>query len=193
MDVRRATTSTARRLKWAVWGMLGESVAKPPLRVVTPEPGRTALTRRLGVVRVCESCGQLAANDAVPVRQQLRQPALPGAIPLMRGMVARFVARLDVPRTRSADIQLAVTEACANVVRHAYPDHVGDVQCECEATDHEIVIRVSDWGMGSNQPSAQPGLGLGIPLIQRLSDHTTQSHRHGLTLVEMRFARSGVR
>lgn len=138
-----------------------------------------------------ETSGQLAANAAVPVRQQLRQRALPGAVPLMRGMVARFLTRLDVSRTRSVDIQLAVTEACANVVRHAYPDDLGDVQCECEATDHEIVIRVSDWGIGSDQPSTQPGLGLGIPLIQRLSDHTTQSHRHGLTLVEMRFARPG--
>jgi anti-sigma regulatory factor (Ser/Thr protein kinase) len=107
-------------------------------------------------------------------------------------MVARFLARLDASTTRSGDIQLAVTEACANVVRHAYPGGHGDVLCECEATDDEIVIRVSDWGMGSDQPSAQQGLGLGIPLIERLSDHATQTRSQGVTLVEMRFARSGV-
>ncbi len=54
------------------------------------------------------------------------------------------------------------------------------------------MIRVSDWGRGSDQPSAQQGLGLGIPLIERLSDHATQTHSQGVTLVEMRFARSGV-
>lgn len=136
--------------------------------------------------------GRLGANDPVPVRDQLRQRALPGSVPAARGMVARFLARLDASTTRSGDIQLAVTEACANVVRHAYPGGHGDVLCECEATDDEIVIRVSDWGMGRDQPSAQQGLGLGIPLIERLSDHATQTRSQGVTLVEMRFARSGV-
>jgi anti-sigma regulatory factor (Ser/Thr protein kinase) len=106
-------------------------------------------------------------------------------------MVARFLARLDIPATRSGDIQLAVTEACANVVRHAYPGGLGDVQCDCEATEDEIVIRVSDWGIGIDQASAQPGLGLGIALIEWLSDDAKHSHTQGVTLVEMHFARSG--
>ena len=84
-----------------------------------------------------------------------------------------------------------MTEACGNVVRHAYPGGHGDVLCECQATDDEIVIRVSDWGVGSDRASAQAGLGLGLPLIERLSDHVTQSHNAGVTLVEMRFARVG--
>jgi len=141
---------------------------------------------------MCGIRGRLGVNDPVFAREQLRQRALPGAVPVARGMVARFLARLDASTTRSGDIQLAVTEACANVVRHAYPGGHGDVLCECEATDDEIVIRVSDWGIGGGQPSAQQGLGLGIPLIERLSDHATQTRSQGVTLVEMRFARSGV-
>jgi len=140
---------------------------------------------------VCEIRGRLDANDPVSARQEFRQGALPGSVSVARGMVARFLACLDVSTTRSRDIQLAVTEACANVVRHAYPGGQGDVLCECEATDDEIVIRVSDWGMGSDQPSAQPGLGLGLPLIERLSDYATQAHSLGVTVMEMRFARSG--
>jgi anti-sigma regulatory factor (Ser/Thr protein kinase) len=85
-----------------------------------------------------------------------------------------------------------VTEACANVVHHAYPGGQGDFLCECQATAGEILIRVSDWGIGTDQPSAKPGLGLGIPLIERLSDYVTQTHSHGVTLVEMHFARFGV-
>jgi anti-sigma regulatory factor (Ser/Thr protein kinase) len=107
-------------------------------------------------------------------------------------MVARFLARLNVSSSRSGDIQLAVTEACGNVVRHAYPDGHGDVLCECEATDEEIMIRVSDWGIGTDHPSAQPGLGLGIPLIEQVSDQTAQSHSHGVTMRDMRFTRSTV-
>jgi serine/threonine-protein kinase RsbW len=131
-------------------------------------------------------------SDAVSARQQLRQPARPDAVPAMRSMVASFLAGLDVPATRSAEMQLAVTEACANVVCHAYPgERHGDVSCECEATETEIVIRVSDWGVGSDQRSSRPGLGLGIPLIAKLSDHASQTCRQGVTSAEMRFARSG--
>jgi serine/threonine-protein kinase RsbW len=132
-----------------------------------------------------ETGGNPGFND----RASLRQLARPDALPVVRGMVARFVARLDFPATRSGDVQLAVTEACANVVRHAYPDGEGDVLCECEATADEIVVRVCDWGVGSDQPSAKPGLGLGIQLIERLSDHASHRHSAGMTLVEMRFAR----
>lgn len=141
------------------------------------------------VVLVREIRGRPGAKDSVPTRQELRQSALPSAVPVVRGMVAGFLAGLDVPATRSGDIQLAVTEACANVVRHAYPDGRGDVLCQCEATDEAIVIRVSDWGLGTEEPSAQPGLGLGIPLIERLSDRLTQRRTDGVTLVEMCFDR----
>ena len=106
-------------------------------------------------------------------------------------MVTKVLGRLDVSTARSDEIQLAVTEACANVVRHAYPGAPGDVLCECEATENEVVIRVSDWGVGWDHPSAQPGLGLGIPLIERLSDSAMHSHSRGITLMEMRFTRRG--
>src|SRR5690242_7245929 len=105
-------------------------------------------------------------------------------------MAAWLRACLGVSSSRSGDMQLAVTEACGNVVRHAYPGGHGDLLCECEATDDEITIRVSDWGIGTDHPSAQPGLGLGIPLIEQLSDHTAQSHSLGVTMRDMRFTRS---
>jgi serine/threonine-protein kinase RsbW len=146
----------------------------------------------VGVVCVCEIPGKLGASDPVCAEEQLHQRALPDSVPAARRMVARFLARLDMSTTRSGDIQLAVTEACATVVRHAYPGGQGDVLCECEATADEIVIRVSDWGIGTDQPSAEPGLGLGIPLIERLSDYVKHIHSHGVTLVEMHFARSAV-
>ena len=137
-----------------------------------------------------EISGKPGVCDGIPDRQELRQPALPGALPLVRRMLAGFLGRLNVPATRSGDIQLAVTEACANVVRHAYPGGHGDLLCECEATDDEIVVRVSDWGKSGGRFPAQPKWRLGIPLIKRLSDHTTQRQTPDCTLVEMRFARS---
>jgi serine/threonine-protein kinase RsbW len=122
--------------------------------------------------------------------RQLRLAAVPSAIPTMRAMVRGFLDSLQLSTTRSVGIQLAVTEACTNVVRHAYPAGQGDVFCECQATACEIVISVSDWGCGSDQRSARPGLGFGMPLIRRLSDHATQRRIDGVTRLEMRFDRT---
>ena len=125
------------------------------------------------------------------IKMVLHLPRDAVSVPICRQVLNGCLETLGVTPDTRADIALALSEACANVVRHAYPIGHGDVLCECEATDDEIVIRVSDWGVGWDRPSAQPGLGLGIPLIERLSDHATHSHSHGITLVEMRFARRG--
>jgi anti-sigma regulatory factor (Ser/Thr protein kinase) len=103
--------------------------------------------------------------------------------------VARYLTSLQVAPRLSADIQLAVTEACTNVVCHAYPDTHGDVLFEAEATPDEIVIRIADRGCPADHPSAQPGLGLGIRLIDRLADHTTRTHINGVKRLEIRFNR----
>ena len=52
----------------------------------------------------------------------VNQCALPGAVPLIRRAVSRFLDPYHLPTDELADIGLAVTEACANVVCHAYPD-----------------------------------------------------------------------
>jgi anti-sigma regulatory factor (Ser/Thr protein kinase) len=108
---------------------------------------------------------------------------------MVRTVVRGFLGQVGVSDARSADIQLAVTEACANVVRHAYPGGRGDVLCECEATEDEIVISVVDWGRVGDRPSTQPGLGIGVLVIERLADHVRYSRTGGGTLVEMRFDR----
>jgi serine/threonine-protein kinase RsbW len=80
-------------------------------------------------------------------------------------------------------IQVAVDEACANVVEHAYegmPD--GRMQVSCFLSQDGIVIRVRDWGH-SFEPSlvCDPDVcapledrevgGLGLFLIRRYMDH----------------------
>ena len=71
------------------------------------------------------------------------------------------------------DLALAVGEACANVVTHAYPP--GDVgplivHAQVERTSREMVITVVDQGQGMTPRPDSPGLGLGLPLIANLSD-----------------------
>ena len=65
------------------------------------------------------------------------------------------------------DIALGVTEACANVVRHAYPDGGGEVELEAVLEDGDLVVCVSDAGVGFEHPPREPGAGLGVPLVER--------------------------
>jgi serine/threonine-protein kinase RsbW len=75
-------------------------------------------------------------------------------------------------------MRLAVTEACTNVVRHAYDDR--------EPGQLEIVIRpdggdvlqviVSDHGRGIGPSPDTAGPGLGLPLIAALADALEIQH-----------------
>jgi serine/threonine-protein kinase RsbW len=77
------------------------------------------------------------------------------------------------------DLKLALTEACTNSVRHAYPDGDGMVEIVYELHGDRLVVEVTDRGEGF-EPPAEPGGaleaeelsegGLGIAIIEALSD-----------------------
>lgn len=76
-----------------------------------------------------------------------------------------------VPEPKLSDIRLAVTEACANVVVHAYPDgHHGPMEVIASKDEEALTVLVRDWGRGIGPRPDSPGLGLGLPLIAALAD-----------------------
>jgi anti-sigma regulatory factor (Ser/Thr protein kinase) len=121
----------------------------------------------------------------------VNQCALPDAVPAVRAAVSRFLDPLDMPPARLADIGLAVSEACGNVVRHAYSGRVGALHCDGEIVGGEIVIRVVDWGGGFSTPSSHGGLGLGMSLMEQLADAMLVTRSEGQTVVVLRFQRAG--
>ena len=111
---------------------------------------------------------------------------------VVRQAVAGLGEALGVPTQRVDDLKTVVTEACNNVVLHAYPGaEEGPLEVTASASDDAIEIEVQDQGSGF-QPSSGVGgelsLGLGLPLIAALSDSFEISGAAGKgTRMRMRF------
>jgi len=89
-----------------------------------------------------------------------------------------------------ADIRLAVTEACANVVVHAYPDgSSGPMEVLAHYGTDELTVVVRDRGCGIRPRSDTPGLGLGLSMMAALAKSVQLGHDgEAGTEVRMTFA-----
>jgi serine/threonine-protein kinase RsbW len=90
------------------------------------------------------------------------------------------------------DLKTAVSEACNNVVVHAYPDALGPmfVSIECAPDAVEVVVR--DYGTGIRKLAAsEDRMGLGLGVMSALADRVEfRTPREGGTEVKMCFRRS---
>jgi serine/threonine-protein kinase RsbW len=78
---------------------------------------------------------------------------------------------MDVADQTLSDIKLAVTEACTNVVVHAYPGRDdGPLGVTATVDEGSLTVVVSDRGRGIVPRPDSPGLGLGLPLIATLAE-----------------------
>lgn len=72
-----------------------------------------------------------------------------------------------------ADLKTVVTEACSNVVTHAYePDEIGELRVVAGVDGEQVVVTVIDSGRGIRPLADVEGrsLRLGLPLIAALTD-----------------------
>jgi serine/threonine-protein kinase RsbW len=111
---------------------------------------------------------------------------------VVRQALAGMADALAFEASVLADMKMAVTEACTNVVVHAYEVDAGVLEVEMSASEEGLTIVVRDHGSGIQPRPAQsepPALGLGLPLIAALSDafELRGSAGHG-TEVRMTFA-----
>jgi anti-sigma regulatory factor (Ser/Thr protein kinase) len=135
----------------------------------------------------------MARDHSVPVHDsdiRLTVPARPENVAVIRHVLGALAEALALPPALIDDVRLAVTEACTNVVRHAYEsDGTIDVVVRPRGETLEVVVADEGRGIGPSPDTAGPGLGL--RLIAALTD-TLEIERdlsHGSRLV-MRFLRS---
>ena len=84
----------------------------------------------------------------------LRFPAKPDYLLLARLALSGLARELPLGDELLADLKLALTEACGNVVRHAYTDGGGDVSVVFTIDDSRILLTVEDRGDGIKAPDA---------------------------------------
>ena len=108
----------------------------------------------------------------VPPEVLLSMPARAEGVGVVRQALTGVADALDFDASVLADMKMAVTEACTNVVVHAYEGD-GTLEVEMLTGEDGLTIVVRDHGAGIQPRPARtsaPALGLGLPLIAALSD-----------------------
>src|SRR5439155_13480383 len=80
---------------------------------------------------------------------RLSLPARAAIVAVVRHVLGAFAESLRLPDRLVEDMRLAVTEACTNVVRHAYTDgHVGPMEVMLSPTRDGVKVVIGDEGRG---------------------------------------------
>lgn len=99
----------------------------------------------------------------------------------IREFVARIGRDLGLDDRGVDDLQLAVDEACTNVVLHGYGGQGGEIEITVEPAEKGVQMRVRDWGVAFD-PQAVPAPdvtasledrqlgGLGLFIIRQVMD-----------------------
>lgn len=122
------------------------------------------------------------------IRLRLELASAPESVGLVRSLIRTVAAATDLEPRLVEDIRLAISEACNNVVLHAYPQTPGPLIFSLAVSGDSIEAVVRDQGTGIRPGLARNrGLGMGVTLINSLADRAEfQSSELG-TEVKMRF------
>ncbi|WP_103349858.1 ATP-binding protein [Amycolatopsis sp. CA-128772] len=112
-------------------------------------------------------------------------PAEPAQLSVVRDQVATWAAGTGLPPARVQDLLLAVYEAMANAVVHAYPGGPGTFGLHATSRGDTVTVTVTDHGQW--QPVPRSGLlgGRGLPLIHCLADQAAIETSDAGTTVSM--------
>ena len=112
------------------------------------------------------------------LRLNMELPDEAESVPLCRRTLRFILNELAVPELRAADIELALSEATSNVVRHAYAEDGHRYRVTVEFFSACVRLVVTDTGRGFcraaiPEPDLEVAGGRGIWLIEQLADSAT--------------------
>jgi serine/threonine-protein kinase RsbW len=126
---------------------------------------------------------------------RLKIPAKPEYLVLGRLVLTGLSRSQPIDPDTLSDLKLALTEACSNSIRHAYERTGGFVEIRYELGDEFLAVEVLDDGPGfepesaTNDSEALDEGGLGLAIIQAVSDETEIGRRSDGTGSRLRFVK----
>ncbi|MDW5593220.1 ATP-binding protein [Conexibacter stalactiti] len=120
---------------------------------------------------------------------RLTLPANAASVPQVRHAVVELGRAAGGSERMLADVALAVSEACSNVVVHAYREHAepGTLAVEAELHGATLEVIVSDEGSGVLPREDSPGLGMGLALMAAVASSLQFDHDGAATRVHLTF------
>ena len=106
-----------------------------------------------------------------PRRFRLEVESRPESVTLVRAALSAIAESLELDDVLADDLKTAVSEACNNVVIHAYPGADGPMALSIVASDDSLGVLVEDCGGGIKHVAvSEERMGVGIALISALAD-----------------------
>jgi anti-sigma regulatory factor (Ser/Thr protein kinase)/putative methionine-R-sulfoxide reductase with GAF domain len=98
----------------------------------------------------------------VPSELSLELPANPNVLSGTRHMLRRWLRERGADDETAAEVVVAVNEACANAIQHAYPPGPARFELTAREQNGELTIAVRDTGRWRKSQEADGGRGVGI-------------------------------
>jgi anti-sigma regulatory factor (Ser/Thr protein kinase) len=115
--------------------------------------------------------------------------AEPENIGVVRAAVGDLASSHGMEEPTLGDLKTVLSEACSNVVRHAYPGVPGTFEVEAVPHSNALAVVVRDFGTGmrAHVGSDESSMRLGLGLISMLSSQfEIAGHAGGGTEIRMR-------
>jgi serine/threonine-protein kinase RsbW len=112
---------------------------------------------------------------------RLRLESRPQTLTIVRGMLGGVAELLSIDPELLDDLKTSVSEACNNVVLHAYGGEPGPMEVALFVTEDQFSVRVIDEGVGmpAPPPAGDVSQGIGLSVIRALTEDVLFSSAPG--------------
>ena len=131
----------------------------------------------------------VAQIQPLPERLSTRWPADADALGGLRHLLRRWLAGHGAGPDETYDITVAVQEAAANAVEHAYAPGMAAFSVDAEHREGQVVVTVTD--RGNWRDARGENRGRGLPLMRGLMESVDVEPADGGTSVVMRRTLAG--
>lgn len=121
--------------------------------------------------------------DTVDAHLHVSLPAAPVSLSELRATVGRWLRQNDATQTEAYEMTVAVGEAAANAIEHAYPPGNAEFETTAEIIDGRACVTVSDRGRW--RPPRGEDSGRGLVLMEALADELDIASDEDGTIVRL--------